>query len=189
MIYGLMVVPVVLALRYSSSISFSFSVIIEKLIFREWCTLLYTISSFFISIFSFSSFISFFSFFTCFSCCDPISFSKIAYSTQENEVRPNFSMLKAVRKNDIKYWLMSYFWIFSFMWCFCRFALCAIILLKYYRKSSIFVRMRIVQVQPHRITRYRTVTYYHPGTISNKQHFILSFKDEVILTAEESATT
>ena len=137
MIYGLMVVPVVLALRYSSSISFSFSVIIEKLIFREWCTLLYTISSFFISIFSFSSFISFFSFFTCFSCCDPISFSKIAYSTQENEVRPNFSMLKAVRKNDIKYWLMSYFWIFSFMWCFCRFVLCAIILLKCYRKSSI----------------------------------------------------
>ena len=49
--------------------------------------------------------------------------------------------------------------------------------------------MRIVQVQPHRITRYRTVTYYHPGTISNKQHFILSFKDEVILTAEECATT
>ena len=46
--------------------------------------------------------------------------------------------------------------------------------------------MRIVQVQPHRITRYRTVTYYHPGTISNNQHFILSFKDEAIWTAEES---
>ena len=98
MIYGLIVVPVVLALRYSSSISFSLSVIMEKLTFRDRWPLSYTAASFFISIVSLSTFFSFFPLFTSFPSFDLISFSIMAYSTQENEVRPNFSMLKAVEK-------------------------------------------------------------------------------------------